>query len=162
MDRTAAFPGVSSQKVTPIKLIKTASKTGVSQSAWSVAPRGNSTNGKRMDPLNPDRHLEKQFLLVHRSDSRNCPSSVKRCQNCKKMFTASDWVVVRTEGIREWTAANGKQKSSSGNIYIHYLRSCLMEYQQSFVFAMVTVPKSTLSYLPPDAAIKFRGQGCVI
>ncbi len=162
LDRTAAVPGVSSQKVTPIKLTKTASKTGVSQSAWSVAPRGNSTNGERMDPLNPDRHLEKQFLLVHQSDSKNCPSSVKRCQSCKRMFTASDWVVVRTEGIREWTAANGKQKSSSGNIYIHYLRSCLMEYQQSFVFAMVTVPKSTLSYLPQEAAIKFRGQGCVI
>eukprot|EP00112_Aurelia_sp_Birch-Aquarium-sp1_P021630 Seg5874.1 transcript_id=Seg5874.1/GoldUCD/mRNA.D3Y31 product="hypothetical protein" protein_id=Seg5874.1/GoldUCD/D3Y31 len=162
LDRTAAVPVVSNPKVTPIKLKKSATKPGVSQSAWSVAQRGNSTNEDTNDPLNPDRHLEKKFLLVHRSDSKNCPSSVKRCQSCKRVFTASDWVVVRTEGIREWTAANGKQKSSSGNIYIHYLRSCLMEYQQSFVFTMVTVPKSTLAYLPPDAAVKFRGQGCVI
>eukprot|EP00794_Sanderia_malayensis_P002760 gene2760-3191_t len=34
----------------------------VSQPAWSIAPRNSSANGGRVDPLNPDRHLEKSAL----------------------------------------------------------------------------------------------------
>eukprot|EP00794_Sanderia_malayensis_P003823 gene3823-4354_t len=61
-----------------------------------------------VDPLNPDRHIHNSFSLVHKADQKNCLASVKRCQSCKRSFTESDWVLVKTKGKREWTSSNDK------------------------------------------------------
>ena len=71
-------------------------------------------------------------------------------------------MLVKTEGILDYTTAGEKRKSTSGNIYIHYLRACLIEHQQNFEFSMLRVLKSTLTYLPHNAKEKFIKQGCKI
>eukprot|EP00794_Sanderia_malayensis_P013682 gene13682-biopygen10980 len=105
IDRTITTmpqPASKVQKVTPIKL----KKSSTASPSWAVTQQANMPSPAASDPLNPDRLLQSSFELVHRSDHKNCPISVKRCQSCKRIFTTSDWVVVKTEGLREWTAVD--------------------------------------------------------
>jgi len=128
--------------------------------AIPTRPASINVNGG-FDPLNPNRILQKEFYLVHRQDTKNCPRKVKRCHSCKRLFCEVDWVVVKTDGAREYTnEKTGKQVTYHGNIYIHYLNACLSEYQQNFSFAMVKVLPSTLSLLPNTAEQRFRDMGC--
>ena len=50
--------------------------------------------------FNPDRVIDTDYQLVHRSDNKSCPKSVKRCQNCSRPFSESDIVVIKTHGVR--------------------------------------------------------------
>ncbi|XP_065060451.1 uncharacterized protein LOC135687737 [Rhopilema esculentum] len=165
VDRTLTLPVMSKDKVTPIKLAKVGEDQvqKTANSTWTVvSQQKRGKDSSPIDPLNPDRKVAKVFQLVHRCDQKNCPASVKRCQSCKRAFTSSDLVIVKTEGTREWTTANGKQRSSTGNIYVHYLRSCLLDYQQNFEFSIITVSKQTLQLLPENAKARLESQGCVI
>ena len=83
-------PKASNHKFMSIKLTKAVSKPrNVSNSAWTVTPP--PTGANNYDPLNPDRVVQKQFLLVR----------------SKTLFTLTNWVLVKTEGVREWTVMNG-------------------------------------------------------
>ena len=44
--------------------------------------------------FDPDREVGKEFHLYHRSDTKNLPKSVKRCQSCERSFTDIDVLVV--------------------------------------------------------------------
>ena len=144
-------------KVTPIKVRKKESAIGEN---WAVVPKPCVENN--FDTLNPDRVVKKCFYLVHRDDHKNCPKSVKCCHSCKRIFSDSDWVIVKTEGEREFTNKQGKQVVYRGNVYVHYLRNCLVEFQQDFSFNMITVLRSTLQLLPPESEQKFSDKGCTI
>ena len=111
LDRTLGQSLMPKDKVTPIELANIGHDQiqTKEQSSSTVLPRQKRNSSPAMlDPLNPDRKLSQQFQfqLIHHSDHKNCPPSVKRCQSCKRAFTSSDWVVVKTEGTREWTTAN--------------------------------------------------------
>ena len=142
IDCAGTLPPTASQ-VTPIKLSKVSQKLSDGDtSIWSVVE-----SSVHNDLLNPDRHVPKEYFLLHQNDHKNCPLSVKRCQTCRRVFSDSDWVLVKTEGICEYTTTGGKRKSAIGDICIHYLRACLIEHQQNFNFSMLRVLKSTLTYL---------------
>lgn len=155
-----------SRQVTPIKMRKihpTTSKEPTNEEKWAVLPKEvPSTAANGYDPLNPDRSIKKAFYLVHRRDKKNAPISVKRCHSCKRLFSDLDWVLVKTEGNREYTNKQGKQVEYRGNVYMHYLRDCLAEFQQNFQFSMITVLRSTLNLLPRGSEKKFADQGCIL
>ena len=54
---------------------------------------------------------------------------------------------MKTVGVREHTDKTGKTMKYTGNVYLHYLSTCLKEYDQNFTLAAITVPASTLSFL---------------
>lgn len=59
-----------------------------------------------------------------------CPKSVQRCEQCRVAFGKNDVVLVKTVGSRERTDKNGKSIKYQGNVYLHYLTTCLKEYDQ--------------------------------
>jgi len=59
----------------------------------------------------------------------------------------ADKVVVKSVGVRERTDKSGKIVKYSGNVYLHYLTTCLREYDQTLSFHAITVPSRTLKYL---------------
>lgn len=160
LERSSVRKQNTKDVVSPLKLSKVQTSSSADD-GWEITDNVQGiTDDDVHDPLNPDRPYKKHFFLVHRKDSKNCPVNVKRCQICKRAFSEEDWVIVKTEGLHEFTDKKGKQRTTKGNIYIHYLRACLDEYQQNFSFQMMTVLKSTLSHLPENAVQKFTKQGC--
>jgi len=101
-----------------------------------------------MDFLNPERITGKQYQLVSRDDSKLCPKSVQRCEQCRTVFNQTDKVVIKSVGVRERTDKSGKVNKYSGNVYFHYLTQCLKEFDQNFAFSSITVPSRTLGFLP--------------
>ena len=77
-----------------------------------VTPKESATPGASfMDPLGPMRVEMQLYYLVHWEDTKNCPKSVHRCQECLGPFTNAEVVIVKTMGVREFTARRtGKQK----------------------------------------------------
>ena len=98
--------------------------------------------------LDPDRIRGKHYELVHRSDTKLCPKSVQRCEQYRIAFHQGDIALVKTVDVRERTDKTGKTVKYTGNDYLHYLSTCLKEYDQNFTFAEITVSASTLSFLP--------------
>ena len=118
-----------------------------------------STTPSSINPLDPDRPVGQGCYLVHRNDKKNCPSKTKRCHACKRLFSDTDWVVVKTEGQREYTNPQGKIIKSKGNVYIHYLSGCLSEFKQNFNYSSILVLKSTLDLLPEGSAQTLKDKG---
>lgn len=104
-----------------------------------------STEG---DILNPDRITGKQYDLVHKDDTKLCPKSVSRCEQCRVAFNTSDKVIIKSVGVLERTDKSGKIVKYTGNIYLHYLTNCLKEYDQNFAFNAINVPSRTMNFLP--------------
>ena len=112
------------------------------------------------DPLDPMRAANaKQYDLVYRKDKTNCPKQVKRCESCKFQFNVSHVVLVRTMVNRSWTDKNGNKRNTSGNVYLHYLITCLKDHDDDFSFNKVTVLKETINRLPYDSKQKLKKQG---
>ena len=109
--------------------------------------------------LDPDRITGNQYDLVHRQDTKLCPKSVTRCEQCRIVFNQSDAVVVKSVGLRERTDKNGKTVKYTGNLYLHFLTKCLQEYDQKFSFNAVTVPTRTLGFLPSGSKDKLKLKG---
>lgn len=149
----------ANKKVTPLKLRKDENGNFVaSQSSGSPA----SSTFSAVDPLNPFRSESRLYYLVSKFDNKNCPGQVTRCEQCRFVFSNADIVLVRTTGVREFTDKNGKQRRNTGNVYLHYLKSCLTGYDDKFKFSAVTVLQETLKKLPPDSVRKFRDMGLQI
>ena len=118
-----------------------------------------NTSDDTSQMLDPDRIPGKQYDLVHRNDNKSCPKSVQRCEQCRIAFHQGDAVVVKTAGVRERTDKSGKIVKYTGNVYLHYLTTCLRKYDQHFTFKDVTVSARTLSFLPKDSHILFLEKG---
>ena len=83
--------------------------------------------------------------------------NISRCQSCKLSFQNLDCVVVRTTGTHEWTDKNsGECKTSTINVYTHFLRKCLEDNDGAFRFENIIVLKDTLKLLPASASEKFQ------
>jgi hypothetical protein len=82
--------------------------------------------------LDPERISGKQYELVSRDDSKLCPKSLQRCEQCRVSFNQADKVLVKSVGIRERTHKAGKVVTYSGNVYFHFLTKCLREYNHKF------------------------------
>ena len=115
----------------------------------------NAAEHHSIDPCDPDRKICHMYYLVHRKDKKNCPTKVSRCNSCKLKFQIHDVVVVCTQGTREWTDKDGTKKSSSGNIYLHYLSKCLEGNDGEFKFTNIIILKETLKLLPDSALERF-------
>lgn len=74
-------------------------------------------------------------------------------------FWKKDVVLVKTVGSRERTDKNGKTVKYQGNVYLHYLTSCLREYDQNFSFKNVVVSARTLALLPDNSRQIFLDKG---
>ena len=111
------------------------------------------------DRLDPDRAPRQDYDLVHRSDNKMCPKTVQRCEQCRIAFGRNDVVLVKTVGSRERTDKNGKTVKYQGNVYLHYLTSCLREYDQNFSFKNVVVSARTLALLPDNSRQIFLDKG---
>eukprot|EP00794_Sanderia_malayensis_P004341 gene4341-4918_t len=76
-------------------------------------PQGQVISKKRQEVpsfIDPDRQQSGEYQLVHRDDTKSCPKSVSRCQQCHIAFQSSDVVLIKTTGVREKTTKDGKQK----------------------------------------------------
>lgn len=143
------------KKVTPIKIHKSAGGTYVAAKAASK-----ETEFQPLDPLDPTRVVTRPYYLVHRQDTKNCPRTVQRCQQCLTPFSNADQVVIRTTGAREYTCKkSGKVKSQTGNVYLHYIKQCLVEYDRKFSFPAIVVLHETMERLPESAIGKLRKFG---
>ena len=132
-----------SKKVTPLKLPR-----ADEQDVWQSITQSHSLDAPLsdefdLDPLNPFRVKETEYRLVHRDDPKNCPKRVTRCES-KREFT---------------NPKSGKQECRMGNVYLHYLRKCLEEYDTKFSFSAVKVLKEKLDLLPAGSMIKFKKLG---
>ena len=142
------------KKSTPIKIQKVRGE----YSAYKSSTHSTTTlNTVEMDPLDPMRTETHMYHLVHREDTKNCPRQVKRCEQCRFQFTNADIVIVRTNGVREFTCPKtGKLRKQSANVYLHYLRSCLKGYDGKFQFPAIVVLRDTLKLLPDSSIVKFK------
>ena len=110
--------------------------------------------------LNPNRKSLKSFILVHRKDKINSPMKVSRYHSCTLKFQSTDIVVVKTQGEREWfDQKQGKLRKSLGNVYLHYLKKHLKEFDLTFTFSKIVVLKETIKLLPTNAVNKVKKQG---
>ena len=150
---------------------KSSAKSTAKSSANSAANSAKSSRGSRTSKecpqlvvtndegvaedlsfLDPYRERENKYLLVHRKDFSNCPKSVKRCEACMISFDSSDPVVIKTSGQRHLTDnKTGRPTVKTGNIYLHNMIKCLLDYDKKFEYNKVVVLKSTLAYLSPNA-----------
>ena len=120
--------------------------------------RANSDENK-LDFPDPDREVQQQYLLVYRDDTKLCPKSVQRCEQCRLAFSSPpDFLVVKSRKNRKV----GRKKKYSGNIYIHFVRKCLRSYNLNFRFDMVKVPQRTLTRLPNSWKEGLRNKGVQI
>ena len=138
--------------VTPLKIKK-------SKTTWEVQKV--SRNEHTADIFDPMRFSTKVYTLVHRSDKSGFPASVKRCEECKVVFMPSDVIAVKTYATREYTGVNGKQHVTHGNVYLHYLQSCLKKHDQKFEFKPILVPNKTKIHLSDDQIAKLCNTGCI-
>ena len=71
----------------------------------------------------------------------------------------SDKLVIKTVGLKEFTDKLGNKKTSSGNLYLHYLTKCLKSYDNNFTYGMVIVPRQTKEDIPEiwKAALRKKG-----
>ena len=111
------------------------------------------------DILDPDRITGKHYDLVHRDDNKLCPKSVQRCEQCRVAFNHADKVLVKSVGVRERTDKSGKIVKYTGNVYLHYLTTCLKEYDQNFSFNAITVPSRTIKLLPEGSRESLAAKG---
>lgn len=74
----------------------------------------------------------------------------------------TDKVIVKSVGIRERTEKTGKVVKYSGNVYFHYLKQRLKEYDQNFSFSAITVPARTLPFLPEGGQAVLEAKGLII
>ena len=100
--------------------------------------------------FDPDREIVCPYYLIHRKDTKQCPKSVKRCESCKRVFSAADHILVKTTGEREFVDKKGKVVRQNGNVYLHYLTSCLKEHKPSFTFDQIVVCLLYTSPSPRD------------
>ena len=112
--------------------------------------------------MDPERITGKQYQLVSRDDHKLCPKSVQRCEQCRTAFNLTDKVIVKSVGIRERTEKTGKVVKYSGNVYFHYLKQCLKEYDQNVSFSAITVPARTLPFLPEGGQAVLEAKGLII
>ena len=77
---------------------------------------------------------------MKKDDTKLCPKSVSRCEQCRVASNTSDKVIIKSVGVRERTDKSGKIVKYIGNIYLHYLTNCLKEYDQNFAFNAINVP----------------------
>ena len=68
-----------------------------------VAPSGGNSEdlSSSLHLFDPDRVEVKQYHLVLRCDTKSCPPSLSRCQQCRTAFGSADIAVVKTSGERE-------------------------------------------------------------
>ena len=110
--------------------------------------------------FNPDRKIDTDYQLVHRSDTKSCPKSVKRCQVCNRSFSEADIVIIKTQGVREYHCSKtGKEKRSQGNIYIHFLTKCLTTHDKNYKVENVRVPHCTSEKLASNVLQYYRKKG---
>lgn len=132
----------SNHKISPVKISK------ISSTNWKVKSPEITTN----DIFNSDRRPTKQSF----------PTTVQRCQECRISFMPQDFVGVKTTSDREYTDKNGQKKKSFGNVYLHYITTCLKEFDQNFNFNSINVPKGTQNHLKPSEIHKLKTKGCNI
>ena len=77
---------------------------------------GNENSGESSSNIDllfdPDREVGKEFSLYHRSDTKNVPKSVKRCQSCERSFIEIDILVVKTHGVRQYFCGKSNKIAS--------------------------------------------------
>lgn len=61
-------------------------------------PASNTTSTQNLLMLDPDRISGKQYDLVHRHDTKLCPKTVMRCEQCRIAFNQADVVLVKSVG----------------------------------------------------------------
>ena len=68
---------------------------------------------------------------------------------------------MKTTAFREYTNKKGKLQKSSGNVYLHYLKTCLKGHYQKFEFNQIIVSVKTKEELSDKQIAKLSDTGCV-
>ena len=87
-------------------------------------PTSSPSTASNLEILDPDRIAGNQYGLVHHQDSKLCPKSVTRCEQCRVAFNQTDAVVVKSLGGREQTSMV-KQLSTLAISTYTFLQSAL-------------------------------------
>ena len=140
---------VNKDTVTPIKLTKTNKETY----EWEV--EGNSMEH---DPLNTERSCTPSYVLVEKG-SKYCPKRVKRCETCRFEFNGTDKYVVKTVGVREFTGKPGSIERHQGNVYQHFLTTCLTKFDKTFQYSLLKIPKRTQQSIKREDMARLSKKG---
>ncbi|XP_066932127.1 uncharacterized protein [Clytia hemisphaerica] len=140
----------STPAIAPVKIRKSAEN-------WAIHDVTDDDDAD--DDFDPDRDNSQPFHIVVRSDVRNCPKLVKRCEQCRIPFT-TEKIVVRSMGNRPHTDSKGNEKIRWGNVYLHYLTDCLSKFNPDFRFSNVKISKDTAKLLTTKRLKKLTNKGC--
>ena len=122
-----------------------------------AASGGNSEDLSRsLHLLDPDRV---ECHLVLWCDTKSCPPSVSRCQQCCTGFGSADIAVVKTSGKRERCGKKDQVMKYHGNIYLHFLTKCLKQHDVKFAFEKIAVTKNAQHSLPDSVKLMLEGKG---
>lgn len=142
-------------RIMPAKIPKlTISKT---QSSWNI----NTSTTKQSDLFDPDKSTEKGMTLVLRSNFKECPKSVKRCESCRYSFGEVDVVIVKTSGFRQFSK-DGVLTKQIGNVYLHYMTNCHKEFTPNFEFNSIVITKATQAGLADENLARLASKGCLM
>ena len=61
------------------------------------------------DILNPDRITGKWYDLEHKDNTKLCPKSVTRCEQCRLAFNTSYKLIIKSVGVCEKTKSQGSK-----------------------------------------------------
>ena len=125
-----------------------------------VAPSGGNSEdlSSSLHLFDPDRVEVKQYHLVLRCDTKSCPSSVSKCQQCRTVFASADIAGVKTSGKRERYGKKGEVMKYHGNIYLHFLTKCLKQHDSNFAFEKIAVTKNTQDSLPDSVKLMLEAK----
>ena len=69
-----------------------------------------SSDDNKLDFPDPKREAQ-QYLFVYRDDTKLCPKSVQRCEQCRLALSSPpDFLLVKPVGIRKRTEKWGEKK----------------------------------------------------
>ena len=89
--------------------------------------------------------IELKLNLVLRCDTKSCPPSALRCQQCHP--GSADISAMKTSAERQ-RYEKRVQLKYHGNIYPSFLTKCLKQHDSNFAFGKITVTKNTQDSFP--------------
>ena len=85
---------------------------------------------------------------------------MKRCEQYKRQFGKTDRILVKTTGEREYVNKKGEVVQQVANVYLHYLTSCLVQFETSFKFENIQILKDTQNLLTKSQLQRLVVKGC--
>ena len=112
-----------------------------------------------LDPLNTEKSCTLSYILVKKC-FKDCPKRVKRCETCRFEFNGTDKHVAKTVGIRQFMGKFGCIERHQGNVYLHFLTTCLKKFDKTFQYSLLKIPKRTQHNVKREDIVRLLKKYC--